>query len=299
MPGGEGTVRTDRESYQLEKLWRRISNMQTFGCRVTIDAYEPLKRYIRVDLMGTGKVTIMSLGYERLHGFCFKMGEYPMSGDNRDVMTEANLRLGAWLRTNSPPKRNQSCPFSQSEKGVRNRADLDLIQWMHIVEDELTKNGSPFSEGGEISIANEELGMACSSDGSLRGIGVLSNECKTETEISTSRSLRGLSETIRCFIWNIRRAFRTLLSLKQVDDNGRSARICMFWDSNVHVDLLSYTRFHIDVKMRSHGSRVWRLTGFYGHPDTTQRRYSWTLLKRLHELSFLPWPCVGDFNENF
>ncbi|KAK3221802.1 hypothetical protein Dsin_008827 [Dipteronia sinensis] len=37
--------------------------------------------------------------------------------------------------------------------------------------------------------------------------------------------------------------------------------------------------------------------GFYGHPVAAKRYHSWTLLKRLKDISDLPWLCVGDFNE--
>jgi hypothetical protein len=41
----------------------------------------------------------------------------------------------------------------------------------------------------------------------------------------------------------------------------------------------------------------WQLTGFYGHPETAHRREGWSLLGHLHNLSQLPWLCIGDFNE--
>ncbi|KAL5819516.1 hypothetical protein ACOSQ4_023358 [Xanthoceras sorbifolium] len=46
-----------------------------------------------------------------------------------------------------------------------------------------------------------------------------------------------------------------------------------------------------------HVNKVWRLTGFYGNPNASQRIHSWTLLRRLRGLSSLPWLCGGDFNE--
>ncbi|KAK2646299.1 hypothetical protein Ddye_021494 [Dipteronia dyeriana] len=48
------------------------------------------------------------------------------------------------------------------------------------------------------------------------------------------------------------------------------------------------TRF-LEQKMNS-----WRLTGFYGHPEPTQRHHAWTFLRRLRDMSSLPWVCVGD-----
>ncbi|XP_073030650.1 uncharacterized protein [Primulina eburnea] len=47
---------------------------------------------------------------------------------------------------------------------------------------------------------------------------------------------------------------------------------------------------------------VWLFTGFYGHPVTVLRHFSWDLLYRLREVSELkeiPWLVGGDFNEIF
>ena len=73
-----------------------------------------------------------------------------------------------------------------------------------------------------------------------------------------------------------------------VDCVGRSGGLCLFWSDRVAVDLLSYTRDHIDVKVRSHSLIDWRLTGFYGHPVASNRSHSWTLLKCLHGMIDLP-----------
>ncbi|KAK3211645.1 hypothetical protein Dsin_016351 [Dipteronia sinensis] len=60
-----------------------------------------------------------------------------------------------------------------------------------------------------------------------------------------------------------------------VDCKGRSGGLCMFWSDKIVVDLLSYSIAHIDVKVKDDRDKVWRFTGFYGHPDQSQRRHSW------------------------
>ncbi|KAK2658929.1 hypothetical protein Ddye_005462 [Dipteronia dyeriana] len=63
------------------------------------------------------------------------------------------------------------------------------------------------------------------------------------------------------------------------------------------MDLLSYSKDHIDIRIYQNKKRSWCFTGFYGDPDRTQRRLTWTLLSRLAGMSYLPWVCMGDFNE--
>ena len=41
----------------------------------------------------------------------------------------------------------------------------------------------------------------------------------------------------------------------------------------------------------------WRITGFYGHPETHLRKESWKFLDTLNNQYDLPWFCLGDFNE--
>lgn len=82
-----------------------------------------------------------------------------------------------------------------------------------------------------------------------------------------------------------------------VNSCGNSGGLCLFWNANVKVVLLSFSVAHIDVSIESSGNKEWRLTGFYGNPEGSQRNHSWNLLRRLEGMSLLPWACVGDFNE--
>ena len=40
-------------------------------------------------------------------------------------------------------------------------------------------------------------------------------------------------------------------------------------------------------------------TGFYGDPVHSEQHHLWSLIRRLHELFFIPWLIGGDFNEIF
>ncbi|KAK3221618.1 hypothetical protein Dsin_008643 [Dipteronia sinensis] len=56
------------------------------------------------------------------------------------------------------------------------------------------------------------------------------------------------------------------------DCKGRSGGLCLYWSLEVCLDLLSYSWWHIDVRISSHRSKLWRFTGFYGHLEGGQER---------------------------
>ncbi|KAK3189424.1 hypothetical protein Dsin_028985 [Dipteronia sinensis] len=74
-----------------------------------------------------------------------------------------------------------------------------------------------------------------------------------------------------------------------VNSIGISGGLCMFWGSNIDVVLLTYSQENIDVSIKELGRKAWRFTGFYSHPDRSQRKHSWNLLRRLAGISRLPW----------
>ncbi|KAM1192495.1 hypothetical protein EV1_012868 [Malus domestica] len=68
--------------------------------------------------------------------------------------------------------------------------------------------------------------------------------------------------------------------------------------NEVELVILSFSMNHIEMECRVHrAEQKWRLTGFYGHPVTSNRHLSWALLKSLGQRSPLPWICMRDFNE--
>ena len=63
-----------------------------------------------------------------------------------------------------------------------------------------------------------------------------------------------------------------------VPSQGRSGGITMLWESDLNVELKSYTRYHIDaVVIDPTFGFKWRIIGFYGNPDTNWRKESWEL----------------------
>ncbi|XP_057779716.1 uncharacterized protein LOC130998302 [Salvia miltiorrhiza] len=81
-----------------------------------------------------------------------------------------------------------------------------------------------------------------------------------------------------------------------VDSLGRSGGLCMMWKNSYNCSILGYSRNHIDLCI-TNANGNWRLTGYYGFPERSRRRDSWTLLRRLAGVNNLSWLIIGDFND--
>lgn len=82
-----------------------------------------------------------------------------------------------------------------------------------------------------------------------------------------------------------------------VDRVGHSGGLVVLWKRSVQCEIAGYSHRHIDVLFLENGSVSWRLSCFYGYPDRTKRRKSWELIRRLANISSLPWYIWGDFND--
>ncbi|KAK2652482.1 hypothetical protein Ddye_012359 [Dipteronia dyeriana] len=82
-----------------------------------------------------------------------------------------------------------------------------------------------------------------------------------------------------------------------VDSVGMKGGLCLFWDDSIDVNMISYSKFHIDAQVVAEKGASWRFTGMYGQLKSSQRIHSWIFLHRLHGMSTLLWVCAGDFNE--
>jgi exonuclease III len=83
-----------------------------------------------------------------------------------------------------------------------------------------------------------------------------------------------------------------------VDPVGRSGGLALFWKDSLKVEIFNYSRHHINaIVQEGEDDFRWKLTGFYGQPDTARREESWTLLRHLKSIQPTHWLCVGDFNE--
>lgn len=79
--------------------------------------------------------------------------------------------------------------------------------------------------------------------------------------------------------------------------DGHSGGLALFWKKNFPLTINNYSKNHIDATIQCPKKGRWRLTGFYGHPETCKRQESWEFLRHLCRDLDEPWVCLGDFNE--
>ena len=78
----------------------------------------------------------------------------------------------------------------------------------------------------------------------------------------------------------------------------RSGGLALLWKDSLLVEVQTFFPRHIDVIIaEDEGEKKWHFARFYGHPETSKRVESWSLLVNLSTRSELPWVCMGDFNE--
>ena len=82
-----------------------------------------------------------------------------------------------------------------------------------------------------------------------------------------------------------------------VDRIGRSRGLAILWRNSIDCSLINYSQNFINLSIKDQVIGNWRLTTFYGYPDTERRRDSWDLLRSLSALSDDPWCIIGDFND--
>ncbi|TXG60826.1 hypothetical protein EZV62_012189 [Acer yangbiense] len=83
--------------------------------RVAIDLNQPLKRFLRMDLTGDGKESLLLLRYKKLPEYCFHCGRLGHSFSDCGLRKENHARpmdvdfeFGAWLRVLNPPRSHKS-----------------------------------------------------------------------------------------------------------------------------------------------------------------------------------------------
>ena len=79
--------------------------------------------------------------------------------------------------------------------------------------------------------------------------------------------------------------------------DGHSGGLALFWKNTFPLAINNYSKYHIDATIQCSKQGRWRLTGFYGHPETCKRQESWEFLRHLSRDMDMAWVCLGDFNE--
>ena len=78
-----------------------------------------------------------------------------------------------------------------------------------------------------------------------------------------------------------------------VPSKGRSGGLALLWKKELKVSVQTFSDNRIDAIVDQGVTRhQWRITGFYGNPETSKRQESWLLLKRLATLNSLPWSAL-------
>ena len=82
-----------------------------------------------------------------------------------------------------------------------------------------------------------------------------------------------------------------------VPNEGRGRGMASLWKVGANVWVDSFSKYHIDSIVNGGSENAWRLTGFYGESEISQRMKGWNKLRMLSSKPKLPWCCFGDFNE--
>ncbi|CAM8948837.1 unnamed protein product [Rhodiola kirilowii] len=136
---------------------------------------------------------------------------------------------------------------------------------------------------------------------------VLSWNCRG---VGNPRTVRAISDLVRSIGPQVVGLIETKAELKRievlkrklgfkngiaVDRSGLGGGLALLWREAVQVVLKSYSRNHIDVWVGDDDG--FRMTLFYGNPETGRRDESWDLLRSLKQGEHQPWLVLGDFNE--
>lgn len=132
-------------------------------------------------------------------------------------------------------------------------------------------------------------------------------------ELENSKTIRELYRLVRekrpevIFLMETEGSDRLLNSVKMklgfdnmfvVNSLDRKRGLAMLWKTENGTEIMNYSNNHIHLRTQDHNPTIqWYLTGIYGHPKTTKRTETWSLLSWIQEESSAPWCVIGDFNK--
>ncbi|XP_042958006.1 uncharacterized protein LOC122293492 [Carya illinoinensis] len=82
-----------------------------------------------------------------------------------------------------------------------------------------------------------------------------------------------------------------------VEAVGKGGGLILLWDSSLNLEIVNYSQGHISAWVMEEAASKWLLICFYGAPETTKRKDTWSMLKSLKPKGDEGWMIVGDFNE--
>ncbi|KAF4351900.1 hypothetical protein F8388_020461 [Cannabis sativa] len=78
---------------------------------------------------------------------------------------------------------------------------------------------------------------------------------------------------------------------------GLSGGLLLMWKEELQVHVFSSSLGHIVAEVARQDFLPWTLTYFYRHPNATQRKFLWQLLRNIKSEVHRSWLRIGDFNE--
>lgn len=78
---------------------------------------------------------------------------------------------------------------------------------------------------------------------------------------------------------------------------GRNGGIGVLWRLASLCSIVNLTINFVNLDIVDVEKGTWRLTAFYGCPQRSRRKESWSMLRGLATSISIPWSCVGDFND--
>ncbi|KAH9726440.1 reverse transcriptase domain-containing protein [Citrus sinensis] len=300
----------ESDKNNLKGVWRNYMRL-----RVSLDVRKPLKRRMRLKRTG-GEWFWVDFKYERLNVFCFICGILSHTERNCPTLydsmeSNAERPYGTWMK--APPRRGM---INSGERWLRSEPP-------RVEEDKLGN----WSQSGVGTIVGEDGTTTSAKYGSkLRGKEKLNSYGPMDLEIAKS--------DITCNQMGINGkdmgdSARGMVSIKSIENSYDSQLIISEAKrrrSN-HGSLLIVGQEEVDnltqlenVNAPKNGpagevrsaenpaglhwlvcsgkeGKQWRVTGFYGFPESSRRRESWNLMRSLASSSSLPWVCLGDFND--
>ena len=126
--------------------------------------------------------------------------------------------------------------------------------------------------------------------------------CWNVRGLGNPRTVRELKEVLRRYEPHVVFLSETRLTVKHSDvlkyklhfsylfsvtRNRFGGGLALVWKEDNDMTILSYSKYNIDTVI-TNGDELLRFTGICGHPEQVEKRHTWTLLRRLAQLSLAP-----------